>query len=134
MSRATAAVRFEDGTVKWCIYNGTSDIMMPRLFDTPDEPWDAYYAKDRGLPPVELWPEPVGEPEPVTIYCGYGNGWTWPGMATRNVITEGTDPYEYDDNESNGWNAPDYKHPHTDGTPEWYSEAGRPFWETNRNA
>jgi hypothetical protein len=127
MSRATGAVRFQDGTVKWCLYNGTADILIPRLFEDPHTPWDAYYAK--GDDKVDLWPEPVGEPEPVTIYSDYGGGWTWPGMATRNVVTEGTDPYEYDDNESNGWNAPDYKHPHTDGRPDWYHEAYRPFAE-----
>lgn len=121
MSRATAAVRFQDGTVKWGIYDGTSDILIPRLFDGPDEPWDAYYADRKGLPKVELWPEAEGEPEPVTIYSDYGGGWTWESMATRNVVTEGLDPFEYVEDLSSA----EYKRPRTDGTPEWFSEAIR---------
>lgn len=112
MSRATAAVRFPDGTVKWCLYNGTSDNLIPRLFDSPIEPWDAYYAKRDGPEQVNLWPEPEGEVVPVTIYSDYGGGWTWPGTAAPNVVVGPLDPWDDDT-----WNK------RVDGRPDWYTTA-----------
>lgn len=103
MSSASACVRFEDGTVKWCVYHGTSDILLPGLFDSLDEAWKA---RDDG----RSWkgtedhdPEHVPE-EAVVIYSDYGGGFWWNGVATRRYVVGPLDPYEGD---------------MTDGTPEW---------------
>lgn len=112
MSRASAAVRFPDGTVKFGIYNGTCDVMQPGLFDNPKDPWDAFYAKGKfeGQPGA-CWPaEVVGEPEDVVIYSDYGGGFYWPGRATRNRIIG---PLDWD-----GWDGTD-----REGEPKWAREA-----------
>jgi len=40
MSSGSALVRLEDGTIKWTVYSGTSDILSALLFDTADEAFD----------------------------------------------------------------------------------------------
>lgn len=115
MSRAGAAVRFLDGEVKWCLYNGTSDMLIPRLFDDPSTPWDAYYADRRGLEPVDLWPEPEGQPEVVTIYSDYGGGWCWYGLAARNVVVSPLDPWEEGVERFGDRQRPDWFSPRDDG-------------------
>lgn len=109
MSSALAAVRFEDGTVKWCVYSGTSDILSPRLFDSPAEAWAGY--RNRSVDPS---PEPIGESEPVTIYSDYGNGWSWAGAAARNVVTSPIDNYDRD--VAHGGSR-------VDGRPDWFGDA-----------
>ena len=37
MSHANGEVRFDDGSIKYFEYNGTSDICIPKLYDTYDE-------------------------------------------------------------------------------------------------
>jgi hypothetical protein len=58
---------------------------MPKLFETAHEPWDAYYSPDADL----SLPEGItkGSGEPVKIYCDYGDGSVWNGMATREYVT-----------------------------------------------
>lgn len=88
MSSGWAAVRFPDGTVKACIYNGTSDILVPRLYDTTGEAWEA---RKNG---ADAWPDPEGEPEPVIVYSDYGGGFWWEAKATRNtVLPDFCDPF-----------------------------------------
>lgn len=67
MGRAGGAVRFPDGTIKFCVYHGTSDVMQPTLFDTREEAWDNRHGE---------WAEPDGTLEDVEIYSGYGQGGT----------------------------------------------------------
>lgn len=110
MSSAGAAVRFEDGSVRFCIYHGTSDTLHPRLFVSLAEAWAALRNPD-----IDSYPEAIGEPEPVIIYSDYGGGWTWPGTATRDVVIGPCN--FYDDDSDEAWNA------RVDGTPDWYSQA-----------
>jgi hypothetical protein len=82
--------------MKWCLYNGTADLLVPRLFDDPLTPWDAYYGRIDGMDPDDLWPEPEGEPEHVVIYSDYGRGWWWEGTAARNTVIGPCDPWDED--------------------------------------
>jgi hypothetical protein len=88
MARASVAVLFPDGTIRYGLYIGSSDRLLPRLFATMTEPWDADNASgnrsDHWSLPDDVAP---GSGEPVTIYCDYGDGTTWPGTATRDYIT-----------------------------------------------
>lgn len=115
MSRASAYVKFPDGTVRAGIYNGTVDWMFPWLWDTSDEAWDHYtrtYA-DRG-PEERSWSEPPeGEVVDVVIYSDYGRGSYWPGRAAKNVIVDGLNPWDEDIDEE-------------DGQPEWLPGASVP--------
>lgn len=98
MSRSSMAVRFPDGTVKYGIYNGTSDVANADLHDTQNEAWEAEGCF------FDL--TPVGEEEDVVIFSAYGGGFYWPSKATRNRITGPTD-------------LDDFSHLTTDGAPEW---------------
>lgn len=70
MSSGSAAVKLEDGTLKYTIYNGTSDILVPRLYDTTQEAWDK---RRTDLPYVSC----PCEPRPVEIWTVYGGGFGW---------------------------------------------------------
>lgn len=80
MSRGNACVRFDDGTVLYTLYNGTSDVLISRLWPTIQEAWEGYRACQ------DLFPEPVGEPEHVIIHSDYGFPEWWEGTATRNAV------------------------------------------------
>jgi len=101
MSSATAAVRFPDGLVRWCMYHGTSDVLIPKLHDTLIAAWD-----DRSW----LDGEPAGEVHAVDIATNYGNGFHWRGTATREQVIEPLEPWDADCGM-------------TDGEPEWFRAA-----------
>lgn len=83
MSRATAAVRFEDGSVRWCLYNGTSDVLAPKLYDELQQAWDGYYDPD-----IDNWAtdDTTEKPKPVEICTDYGAGFHWHGTATHDRV------------------------------------------------
>ena len=84
MSSGTLVVRFADGTFRYGVYHGTSDLAFPRLSATVDEAWNSRVASD---------PEPSDErPEPVEVATNYGGGLWWKGEATTRVLVT-TDPY-----------------------------------------
>lgn len=93
MSHAHGKVVFEDKLVLYYEYDGTSDIVLPKLWDTPQEVSDHWRE-----------PEPFsrkctcGKDEPVLIDTDYGYGYHWNGKACRHckVITEGLDPYPHE--------------------------------------
>ena len=95
MSRATALIRFPDGTVKAAMYCGTSDVLWPRLFDDVEEAWDAY--RDASS---DDWyatfhpPAPLVDGEPVEIYSDYGGGHWWRGTATREYAIGPLDTWD----------------------------------------
>lgn len=105
MSSASGAVRFPDGTVKFTVYHGTSDVMFATLYDTLAEAWDS--KSDR-------FAEPNGPLEDVEIYSDYGYGFWWHGQAARNAIDPRFLSWWSDD----GKNDLD----RFDGTPDWFSE------------
>lgn len=100
MSHASGCVRFDDGAIKWTIYDGSSDVMLPRLFDTPMGPWDALRAGG------DLWLVVEGEGEHVLIYSDYGHGFWWEGTAGRDGIIGPLEPWDPDVEQH-------------DGQPEW---------------
>jgi hypothetical protein len=87
MSHASAAVLFRDGTIRYGIYSGTSDIMGSCLFGSIDEAWDDYRS------PASRDEAAEAADEPVIIYSDYGGGFSWPGRATRDRLTDGFDPF-----------------------------------------
>ncbi len=107
MSRASAEVRFPDGTIRYGIYDGTSDILQPRLFETTGEAWDCYQDDRRNL-----WDIPYGHfPDDVAwqifdvvIYSDYGGGSWWKGKATLlGVESESCNPWENELREGRGY-------------------------------
>lgn len=91
MSRATLAVRFPDGEIRYGIYDGTRDLAYPLLVDTSSEAWALPY-RDKGPEiPVEV------RSEAVVIFCPLAGGFYWDGRATRTRIVEGRAPYASDE-------------------------------------
>lgn len=76
MSRAQGLVRFENGQIGHLIYNGTSDIMLPRYYDTNNKAGEAYRNKEDMFPD-----ECTHKKEKVVIYSDYGGGFWWNGTA-----------------------------------------------------
>jgi hypothetical protein len=87
MSRANAQVKFPDGTIRYGIYNGTADIYMAWLFDTPDKAWDAWRKyKDSGFDD-EGFDNPYDDAiYDVEIADDYGGGDCYIGRATKSQI------------------------------------------------
>lgn len=93
MSHAHGKVVFEDKHVLYYEYDGTVDRVCPKLWDTVED-----VSKN--------WREPepfsrtctCGKDEPVVIDSDYGFGFHWNGRACRTckVITQGLEPYSYD--------------------------------------
>lgn len=77
MSHSSGTVTFKkDNLVMHCEYDGTSDVMIPQLFDTNEEMVSNW--RKGG------WKEcSCGGMEPVTIHSDYGNGFSWNGEACR---------------------------------------------------
>lgn len=106
MSHSTAACRFSDGLILYCEYNGTSDVMLPHLYDTQDERDENWRCRD--------WKyctcgNPLGHEE-VILAASYGGGFSWHGKACREckVITDNYMPFDECDSERE------------DGLPDWY--------------
>jgi hypothetical protein len=107
MSHANGVVKFEDGTIRFFEYNGTSDVCHPKL-------WTRYAGVKKH------WREKNPEkhctcgrpPENVEAFTDYGRGIAWQTTACRHcrVIIDCSMPYEHD-----GW---------TSGPPEWAIAGG----------
>lgn len=77
MSRASGEVQFKDGTIMYCIYDGTSDIMHDKLFSTHNEAFQDYnknISYNNGC---------KCDGEDVLIYTDYGMGTTYTGRACK---------------------------------------------------
>jgi len=95
VSRATAKVKFPDGTIKYGIYNGTVDFYWSPLFDMSDEAWQAWHeyctianfdtAKWDAREPLDA------EEYDVEIADDYGYGHTYSGRATKWGIKSSLD-------------------------------------------
>lgn len=110
MSRASALVRFPDGTIKHGIYNGTADVMWDVLWDSCKDAWRGwglyYNTIEHRLADNSLSCHCSGQVD-VEIYSSYGGGYWWEGKGCQKcmVITNGLDPYDPME--------------FTDGCPEW---------------
>jgi hypothetical protein len=90
VSRANLYVLFPDGTVRYGIYNGTSDIALPFLVATPGDAWDTWESSDYDWTPE---PAPVNVASvPVDVATDYGSGFSWKGWATHDRLTLGHEP------------------------------------------
>ncbi len=97
MSSGIALVRFGDGTVKVGNYHGTSDLLVPRLFDTAMEATDAYFEGRDG------WSDPEGDVEDVVVYVDYGGSFWFEAKATRtSVLPEYCDPLDANSDDQMG--------------------------------
>jgi hypothetical protein len=109
MSRATALVRFPDGTVRCTLYNGTVDMLFPALRDTIADAWDRNHP-DRGN---GFDPDPADgfeEEFAVVIATDYGSGFYWPGRATRSLVIGPLEPWDHYDTMIRG-------------KPDWWADA-----------
>jgi len=112
MSNAIGAARFEDGTIYWCEYYGTVDVMNSQLHKT----YESLELSWRVLNNQAWCDTNNHKPEPVELTCNYGTGWTWPATACRNCmwITSNFTPHDPDSEN------PSYYPDH--GTPDWFTE------------
>ena len=87
MSRASAQVKFPDGTIKYGVYNGTVDIYWAPLFNSSEEAWGAwreYYGSDADS---SKWTNPFDDTYyDVEITDDYGGGDTYLGRASKSQI------------------------------------------------
>ena len=77
MSRASGMVKFNDGTILHCIYDGTVDIMHHELFDISNEAWDNWYSNTAYKDACTC------NGERVLIHSDYGEGETYTGKACK---------------------------------------------------
>ena len=91
MSHANGLVRFDDGTVRFFEYNGTSDACRPKHWKNyrdVQKHWreETYVRTCRCKRP----------PETVEAFTDYGRGFTWMTTACRHcrVIVDCSNPYD----------------------------------------
>lgn len=87
MSHSSAQFHFPNGTELHGEYDGTSDVMLPRMFSDYRER-DSQWRKQEW--PKEKCPH---EPESCTVHSDYGGGFSWPGTACRTCMVF-LGPYE----------------------------------------
>lgn len=94
MSRATLYVKFPDGSLRYGLYNGSSDFAWSELTATPHMAWAG--EKDS----VEAGPE-----VPVAIATDYGDGFAWEGTSTKQALVTGVlaDTVPWTDNKLPSW-------------------------------
>lgn len=103
MSHAFGAVKFSDGLILHCEYNGTLDVLLSNLYNTSDEV-KANWRK-------QVWKHhndrSCYKTENVEIATTYGGGFSWKGRACRHcrVIIDNHSP-NYDTR--------------SNGLPDWY--------------
>ncbi len=107
MSSTEGQVRFHDGVIMFCRYDGTCDFMVSALFETSDELCENW----RKEPDRECNCE---VDEVVELACDYGGGQHWQGTACKKCKTI-TSGFEHN---------PD---PYYDGT-KTYCKSGKPDW------
>lgn len=112
MSRASMAVRFPDGEVRWGVYEGTSDVYAPWLYPSLDAAWADSRSGERS------WDEPTdGDVVDVEVWSGYGYGWVVRGTAAKNRLVT---PMDWDDAGPEIWTGDG-----PDDLPPWVKEALR---------
>lgn len=91
MSRANAQVKFPDGTIKHGIYNGTSDVYMEWLFDTPEQAWNCWDSYRASGFDHRQFSNPFDDTFfDVEIADDYGGGDCYIGRASKTQIVSST--------------------------------------------
>lgn len=91
MSKARGQVEFKNGEVRFCIYDGSVDLMERQTYSTVQEMYESH--------PYPSEPTCEHEVEDVTISTTYGHGKEWEGKCCVKCgwIVEGDNPeYEYE--------------------------------------
>lgn len=81
MSSDLGVCRFDNGEIRFFIYDGTVDVCDPRLHSTPDEAWDVWRADESDFFP-RVPAAAMESAEPVDIVTFYGAGSHWRGTAS----------------------------------------------------
>lgn len=91
MSHSYGEIIKNGKTVGYYEYNGTSDIVLPKIWKTHEEVSEHWREDNPFSRKCDC-----GKDEPVQIYSSYGNGFWWKGRAclTCMVVTEGINPYD----------------------------------------
>lgn len=90
MSRSAYEVTFPDGTVRYGLSNDTVGLRWPALFDTAEQAWEGWelYRTGNWAEHTRFYyPDPVGDPEPVTVADPLLRRVS-EGRATRNRLIE----------------------------------------------
>jgi hypothetical protein len=94
VSHASGEVILNGKTVGHFEYNGTSDVVIPWIYDTKEEMLDNWRRPDP-------WPSCACKqpPTPVRLYTIYGDGFNWRGKVclTCKVVVDGLDPWPEED-------------------------------------
>lgn len=117
MSHAQGRVKFPSGNIGYLEYNGTSDVMLPNIYESEEEMLKNWrkqewkFCKDKNHTHID-----------VEVATSYGGGFSWPAKACVecNIIIDNLMPFEnhFDTNESIM---------RIDGIPEWWPN--REKWE-----
>lgn len=81
MSHSTAAFKLKDGTILYGEFNGTVDVLLPFLYNTPeerDENWRSHRWKNC------INKEHIHEQAEVCVT--YGGGWIWEVKICRECM------------------------------------------------
>ncbi len=94
MSHADGQIKFQDGTILFCEFDGTADVMLSCLYDSPYGVQKMWRAQPHHTCSC-------GNDEPVEMATKYACGFYWQGRACKNcrAITGGAyfgiDTHEY---------------------------------------
>ena len=96
MSHDVGAVKFNDGTIKYYEYNGTSDVVISHIYDSLKEVRENWRN--------HVWEECNCEnEEEVRIYSNYGGGFTFDGLACRECKSLRSKREDVNDYGGLGW-------------------------------
>lgn len=79
MSHATATFVFRNGLYLFGEYNGTADVMLPRMYATTEERAANWRRQSWDF-------ECLHTGEPCIAHTTYGAGWWWRGTACRKCM------------------------------------------------
>lgn len=105
MSHSTGAIRFSDGLIMFCEYNGTVDVMLSNLYNTYEEMHDMWRKQE-----WKMHDKSCNKDEEVEIASSYGRGFSWTGRACKECMII-TDYHSIDDYKERN---------HKYGLPEWF--------------
>lgn len=92
MSHSSGAVKFQDGLILHCEYDGTVDVMISALYDTQEEMRSHW----REYPRWNNCKCNPSYPEKVEIATSYGRGFSYKGVACRicRAVLDARDEYD----------------------------------------
>jgi hypothetical protein len=89
MSHALGALKFEDGTIRYYEYDGTSDIVLSHHYATEEEVSENWREGE--------WLDcSCGKEESVSIFTKYGYGFYIDGKACKNCNSVASNEFYFD--------------------------------------